>query len=61
MNSEKAPSRSQVYFVMNKSDDHWIKVSETYTRRHDAEYALEQLRRTYPFARLGGANVLRQL
>ncbi|MCG6867197.1 MAG: hypothetical protein LJE91_00265 [Gammaproteobacteria bacterium] len=43
------------FFVMNRSEDHWIRLSKEYSSRMDAEKALEKLRLIYPFARLGGS------
>lgn len=45
------------YYVMNRMDDAWIKVSEVYTDRKEATKAYDRLRKIYPFARLGGSKV----
>jgi hypothetical protein len=42
------------YFVMNKSRDTWVRVSEEFKQKQEAEEALQRLRHSYPFARLGG-------
>ncbi|MCP4406830.1 MAG: hypothetical protein GY807_03560 [Gammaproteobacteria bacterium] len=42
------------YFVMNKANDAWIRVSKEFKQRHEAEVAWQELRLAYPFARIGG-------
>ncbi len=48
--SDKKPS----YFVMNKSNGGWIRVSKDFEDKEAAEQELNRLRTTYPFARVGG-------
>ena len=44
-----------LFYVMHENSEGWVKISEDFTLKSDAEEALRQLRRTYPFARLGGS------
>jgi hypothetical protein len=43
------------YYVMNKVDGVWVKVSEDYPDVREAAQALGRLKETYPQARLGGS------
>ncbi len=50
-------SESARYFVMTQSENGWVKVSREFESINDAREALESLRASYPFARLGGQPV----
>ncbi len=43
------------YYVMNKVDGVWVKVSEDYPDVREAAQALSRLKELYPQARLGGS------
>lgn len=52
--STPTKQKNRSYFVMNKANDAWVRVSKEFKQRHEAEAAWQKLRLTYPFARLGG-------
>ena len=42
------------FYVMNKSEGTWVRVSGHFSKFDDAQKELNRLRKEYPFARLGG-------
>jgi hypothetical protein len=42
------------FYVMDRRERGWVKVSAEYPTVDEAQKALEQLRRQFPFARVGG-------
>ena len=45
---------THTYYVMDKVDGIWIRISDEYSDVREAARVLEKLRETHPFARLGG-------
>ncbi len=51
---EKSSSPMGRFYVMDRRERGWVKVSAEYPTVGEAQKALEQLRRQFPFARVGG-------
>ncbi len=53
---QPALSSQVTYYVMNMKNEHWIKISDTYSDLDEAKKAYSNLIKRHPFARLGGRN-----
>ncbi len=47
-------SSQSIYYVMNMKNDHWERISDTYSHLEEAKNVYSVLLKRHPFARLGG-------
>ncbi|QMU62120.1 MAG: hypothetical protein GKR92_10605 [Gammaproteobacteria bacterium] len=46
------------YYAMNMKNDHWVRISDSYSNLEDARNVYHKLLKRHPFARLGGSKHL---